>query len=163
MMKFMPVLIGTTAALALAGCSQPAQESGTANAVSENDTTAVPANVDTANAATPQPAAPVAAAPAPTPTATPKKAKEPEAAATLPVPFGKYAADQSCADAAKSNDYLGLSRSYWSEIDGDTPIGPFRNVGGNRWALGHGSGLTITVTGPKTFSENGRKMTWCKP
>lgn len=100
--------------------------------------------------------------PAPTPSPAPKNGR-PDTATVLPVPFGKYAVDQSCAGAAAANDYLGLSRNYWSEIDGDTPIGPFRNLGGNRWALGHGSGLTITVTGPKTFSENGRRMMWCKP
>jgi len=115
--------------------------------------------VDGEAAAVPRPVTPVA--PAPTPPAS--GAVRPVTASALPVPFGKYAVNQSCADAAAANDYLGLSRTYWSEIDGDTPIGPFRNVGGNRWALGHGSGLTITVTGPKTFSENGRSMTWCKP
>lgn len=162
-MKITPALIGAAAALALAGCSKPAQENDAGNAtVSDNGAAVAPDNGEATNAATPQPAASVAAAPAPTPTATPKKADEPETAATLPVPFGKYAVNQSCADAAAGNDYLGLSRGNWSEIDGDTPIGPFRNVGGNRWALGHGSGLTITVTGPKSFTENGRKMTWCK-
>jgi len=102
----------------------------------------------------------IAAAPTPS---TPPNAALPQSGSVLPVPFGKYAINQSCADAAAANDYLGLSRNDWSEIDGDTPIGPFRNLGGNRWALGHGSGLTITVTGPKTFSENGRRMMWCKP
>ena len=115
--------------------------------------------VDGEAAAAPRPVTPVV--PPPTPPAP--GGVRPGTASVLPVPFGKYAVNQSCADAAAANDYLGLSRTYWSEIDGDTPIGPFRNVDGNRWALGHGSGLTITVTGPKTFSENGRSMTWCKP
>jgi hypothetical protein len=160
-MKIIPVLIGAVAAaLALAGCTNPAQESDAGNAAASGNRAAVaPDNGEAANTATAQPAAPVAAMSAPTPSATPK-ADQPEAV-VLPVRFGKYAVNQSCADAAAGNDYLGLSLDNWSEIDGDTPIGPFRNVGGNRWALGHGSGLTITVTGAKSFTEDGRKMTWC--
>ncbi len=77
----------------------------------------------------------------------------------LPVPFGKYAVNTSCAEAGNGN-FLSLSPKYWGEIDGDTPIGPFRNLGGDRWSLG--SGITITITGPKSFVEGGRQMTWCK-
>lgn len=148
-MKIIPVSM-VVAALTLAACSRPVHDSDAA----VGDSGAA------ANAAAPQPAVPFVV-PKPAPSAT-SKAARPETAAALPVPFGKYAVNQSCADAAAANDYLGLSRSSWSEIDGDTPIGPFRNLGGNRWTLGHGSGLTITITGPKTFTENRRKMTWCK-
>lgn len=77
----------------------------------------------------------------------------------LPVPFGKYAVNATCAEAAMGNDYLTLSPKYWGEIDGDTPIGPFRDLGGGRWSLG--SGITISVTGTRTFSEGGRTMSWC--
>ena len=77
----------------------------------------------------------------------------------FPISAGKYAVDKSCREAAAAGDYDRITRHYWSEIDGDTPLGPIRKLGSSRWSLG--SGLVIEVTGAKTFTEGGRTMTWC--
>lgn len=54
-----------------------------------------------------------------------------------------------------------LTPKYWGDdADGDGyAIGPFRNLGDNRWALS--PAVTITVTGPRSFTVNGHKMIWC--
>jgi hypothetical protein len=74
----------------------------------------------------------------------------------LPVPFGRYADDGNCADA-----HMLLTPRYWGDdADGEGwAIGPYRHLGGNRWALS--PAVTMTVTGPGRFEVDGRTMSWC--
>ncbi|MBO9601884.1 MAG: hypothetical protein J7496_05175 [Novosphingobium sp.] len=96
-------------------------------------------------------------APAPAPSHIPG-GQNGSAAEGLPVPFGRYTADGNCANA-----HLMLTPNYWGDdADGEGwVIGPFRNLGSNRWALS--PALTIVVTGPRSFTIKGRAMTWCAP
>jgi len=144
-------LVAGVAVLGLSGCDRGAAGGSNAsdaniadsNMIAPDDNVANAAETDATNTATPAPST------SPTPVV-----------ADFPVRTGRYAANMTCKEAAASDDYVTVSRKTWGEIDGDSPIGPVRNLGGNRWSLG--SGLTITVVSPTSFTENGRKMTWCK-
>ncbi len=146
------VMVAGVAALGLSACGRGGTASDgnapEANVAGDNMTGPTDNLADAVDAK----AANAAAAPAATPTL---------AVADFPVRTGRYAANATCKEAAASDDYVTVSRNTWGEIDGDTPIGPVRKLGGNRWSLG--SGLTITVSSPTSFTENGRKLTWCKP
>jgi len=102
-------------------------------------------------------AATTPAAPMPTPNRAPARQAFPApAAGRLPVPFGRYTANGNCTTAD-----LILTPKYWGDdgVGDGWAIGPFRNLGGNRWALS--PAVTITVTGPRSFTVKGRTMTWC--
>lgn len=88
--------------------------------------------------------------------ASPRETAPAPRAESLPVPFGKYAENGHCANA-----HMMLTPSYWGDdsVGEGWAIGPFRNLGGNRWALS--ATITITVTGPRSFTVRGRSMTWC--
>lgn len=98
-----------------------------------------------------------APAPRPAPTRVPIKQPGPTpVAGGLPVPLGRYADGGKCASA-----HMLLTPKYWGDdADGEGwAIGPFRNLGANRWALS--PSVTITVTGPRSFVFKGRTFTWC--
>jgi len=100
-------------------------------------------------------AATAPAVPSPAPASARQQFPAP-AAGRLPVPFGRYTANGDCATAD-----LILTPKYWGDdgVGDGWAIGPFHNLGGNRWALS--PAVTITVTGPRSFTVKGRTMTWC--
>lgn len=144
-------LIAGVAVLGLGGCDPKPANGGNTPDANIADTNMMAADDNAADATDTNMSNVAAAAPVASPTPV---------AADFPVRTGRYAANTTCKEAAAADDYVTVSRDNWGEIDGDTPIGPVKNLGGNRWSLG--SGLTITVASPTSFTENGRKMIWCK-
>lgn len=81
-----------------------------------------------------------------------------------PLPTGFYAVSDTCAGAAKpGGQYLYFDPKNWNEIDGQSRIKAIRPMGGSRWSIemDGGPGLTIEVTGPSSFTEYGRTLTYC--
>lgn len=85
------------------------------------------------------------------------------AGAFPPIPHGFYAADQSCAEAAVQGMYVHFTPKFWVEFDGASPVKSIEPAGGKVWKVNFDDGpaLTITVTGPASFTEYGRNMTHC--
>lgn len=94
---------------------------------------------------------------------TPDPAPTSPASAFPPIPQGFYAADQSCAEAAVQGMYVHFTPGFWVEFDGASPVKSIEPAGGKAWKVNFDDGppLTITVTGPASFTEYGRTMTHC--
>jgi hypothetical protein len=91
---------------------------------------------------------------------------EPDAASGgFPVAEGFYAWGASCAAAAADPEptLVYVTRRAWNEVDGGARIRRVTPLGGGGWRLDMASGpaLTIQVSGPRSFSENGREMRYC--
>jgi len=97
--------------------------------------------------------------PAPTrSTAAPPPRPVAPAAGRLPVPLGHYTSNGRCDQAL-----FILTPDYWGDdtVGEGWAIGRPKALGSNRWQLS--PAVTITVTGPRSFTVRGRTMTWCRP
>lgn len=82
-----------------------------------------------------------------------------------PIPKGFYAVNTTCAEAARSIDgiYVYFTDKKWQEWDAGSDIRTIEPAGSGAWRLRttDGNSLTLNITGPNSFTENGRRFVHC--